>query len=89
MVLTVQEDTEPYEVRVLVDDAPVARQFAGADIRYDEQDNSFMLVDQDRMYAVLSFPEFEAHELKLSSNSDSFSVFAYTFGAYTELHETP
>ena len=76
-------------MRVLVDGAPVARQFAGADVRYDEQDNSFILVDQDRMYAVLSFPEFEAHELKLSSNSDSFSVFAYTFGAYAELHETP
>ena len=89
VVLTVQENAEPYEVRVLVDDAPVARQFAGADIRYDEQENSFMLVDQDRMYAVLSFPEFEGHELKLSSNSDSFSVFAYTFGAYTELHDIP
>jgi len=29
-------------------------------------------------------PEFGGHELKLSSNSDQFALFAFTFGAYDE-----
>jgi len=89
VVLALDETKGPYEVRALIDDAPIAAEIAGADIQYDSDGNSFLLVDEDRMYAVVALPEFEGHELKLSSNSDDFSVFAYTFGAYTELQPTP
>ena len=34
------------------------------------------------MYNVVNLMEFGGHELKLSSNSPGFSVFAYTFGMY-------
>lgn len=33
-----------------------------------------------RMYRLVALPEFGEHELKLSSNSDDFALFAFTFG---------
>ena len=36
------------------------------------------------MYRVVELPEYNGMELKLSSNSDEFSVFAFTFGSYVE-----
>ena len=45
---------------------------------------SFFRVDEGRMYQVVALPEYDNHELKLSSRSDNFSFFAFTFGAYEE-----
>lgn len=89
VVLTSDEDGEPYEVRVLVDDGPMKPEQAGLDIRYDDEGNSFMLVTEPRMYRIIQLDDFEGHELKLTSNSDRFNVFAYTFGAYTEAQPLP
>ena len=35
------------------------------------------------MYRLVNLDSFGEHELKLSSNSYEFSLFAFTFGAYT------
>ena len=78
------EDAEPYEVRVTYDDRPLQASEAGADIMFDDQGNSFLRVTESRMYRVVDIPEYGGHELKLSSNSADFAVFAYTFGAFTE-----
>ena len=58
-------------------------QEAGADIVITE-DSSFFTVNVGRMYEVVALPEFGGHELRLSSNSDQFALFAFTFGAYDE-----
>ena len=84
VVLTNADGGEPYEVRVLVGDEPVAQEQAGLDIEWDAEGNSFVTVDEPRMYRIIQLDDFEGHELKLASNSDQFSVFAYTFGAYVE-----
>ena len=84
VVLTIADGGEPYEVRVLVGDEPVAQEQGGLDIEWDAEGNSFVTVDEPRMYRIIQLDDFEGHELKLSSNSDQFSVFAYTFGAYVE-----
>ena len=34
------------------------------------------------MYNLINLPEYGGSELKLSSESDEFAVFAFTFGAY-------
>ncbi len=81
-VVLTGEDSEAYEVRITLNDAPVAREQAGADVMFDEEGNSYVKVDGPRMYRLIALPEFEGHELKLSSNSNDFSVFAFTFGAY-------
>ena len=89
VVLTIGDSDEPYDVRVLVNDEPVKEEQAGLDVRWDDEGNSFITVDEPRMYRVIQLDDFEGHELKLSSNSDQFRVFAYTFGAYVEEQPLP
>ena len=78
------EDADPYDVRVTYDGRPLQASEAGADILFDDEGNSFLRVTESRMYRVVDIPEYGGHELKLSSNSADFAVFAYTFGAFTE-----
>ena len=89
VVLTIGDSDEPYDVRVLVNDEPVKEEQAGLDVQWDDEGNSYLRVEEPRMYRVIQLDDFEGHELKLSSNSDQFRVFAYTFGAYTEAQPLP
>ena len=45
---------------------------------------SYFTVDEGRLYEVVALPEYGTNELKLSSKSDDFALFAFTFGAYPE-----
>ena len=74
--------TDVYEVRVTLNDEPLQQGQAGADVMWDDEGNSFVVVDGPRMYRIVEVPEFGGHELKLSSNSHDFRIFAYTFGAF-------
>ena len=49
-----------------------------------EEGRSYFRVDEGRLYELVSLLEYGTHELKLSSNSDDFVLFAFTFGAYEE-----
>ncbi len=89
VVLTVGDSGEPYDVRVLVNDEPVKEEQAGLDVQWDDEGNSYLTVYEPRMYRIIQLDNFEGHELKLSSNSDQFRVFAYTFGAYVEAQPLP
>ncbi len=71
-----------YEVRLTLDENPIDREQAGIDVMYDDDGNSFVLVDEARMYRLIDQPAFAGHELKMSSKSSEFTVFAFTFGAY-------
>ena len=71
-----------YEVRVLLNDEPISPEAAGTDVMFDADGNGYIVVDSARMYHIVNLPEYQSHELKLSSNSPEFSLFAYTFGAY-------
>ena len=82
VVLSGIKGAEPYLVRVTMDGEPLDPTAAAVDIEYDEDGNSYIMVDGPRMYRLVKAPEYGGHELKLSSNSENFSVFAYTFGAF-------
>ena len=69
----------PFEVNVTIDGLPLTPEQAGQDIDFAEG-RSFFTVTEGRMYGVVSLPVFSSHELRLSSNSDDFAVFAFTFG---------
>ena len=71
-----------YTVRVTLGDRPLARSEAGDDIRYDAEGNSYLLVDQARMFNIVRLDEFGTHELKISSNSNDFELFTFSFGHY-------
>ena len=42
------------------------------------------MVDEPRLYRVVELPSYGGTELQLSSNSDRFSLFTFTFGSYVE-----
>ena len=71
-----------YEVRLTVDQEPISPEQAGTDVMYDDEGNSYVVVDEARMYRLVDQPAFSGHSLKLASNSPDFTVFAFTFGAY-------
>ena len=74
---------EPYRVYITVDDGPVPITDRGADIEEEESGRTFILVDRARMYRLIESPVYGGHELKLSSNSNDFVIFAFTFGSYS------
>ena len=69
-------------VRLTIDDEPLKAEHAGADVMFEQDGTSYVIVDESRMYWLVDGSEFQSHELKLSSNSQEFSLFAFTFGAY-------
>ena len=75
---------EPFEVVVELDGRPLLPAEAGADIVFDDEGRSLLRVDEARHYAIVELPEWGEHDLKLSSNSDNFAIFAFTFGIYLE-----
>ncbi len=82
------ENLPPYEVRVTLNDKALDPAEAGADVRFDADGNSFVVVDESKMYRLVSIPMFGGHELKLSSNSSDFSAFAFTFGGFKPQSES-
>ncbi len=81
-VVVQPQGDEEFRVYATLDDEPLAPEEAGDDIEFDEDGNSYFLVDEARMYRVVEQPEFRTRLFKLSSTSDEFAVFAYTFGIY-------
>ena len=80
--VVLEVDEEPYRVYITQDDAPVPEADWGQDIQQDEDGGTYIMVDKDRMYRIIESPEYSGHSLKLASNSDQFTVFAFTFGSY-------
>ena len=75
----------PYRVVVTVDGAMLTPENAGADVQWDEQGYSYVLVDQPRMYGIVDNPEYLPQSiLIMRSDSADFGLFAFTFGVYAE-----
>ncbi len=71
-----------YSFRVTMDGKPVPAESAGADIAFDENGDSVVMVDSARMYRLVSQKEISAHELLLMPKDENFSLYSFTFGAY-------
>ena len=74
----------PYKVYIVIDNEPIPLADRGVDIEEDEDSRTYITVDTNRMYNIIDSPEYGGHEMRLSSNSDEFSVFSFTFGSYGE-----
>ena len=81
-VVMAPESDGPFAVRLTIDGLPMAAEQAGPDVMFDEEGNSYVLVDEAQMYRLVDQPTFSGHEFRLSSNSSEFTLFAFTFGAY-------
>ena len=78
-------DEKPVRTWIL---RPLKPSEAGADVRRDDEGNSYVLVDEPRLYSLVQLPEFGSNrELRISSNSADFSVFSYTFGAFSSTED--
>ncbi len=75
------EEADPFDVRVTINGRPLSEEEAGPDVVIADG-HSFFTVTEPRMYEVVALPEYGIHELTLSSNSDDFALFAFTFGSY-------
>ena len=77
---TLSED--PVRVQVTIDNQPINVHQAGFDIEFDSDGTSYVNVTNGRMYNLINKDEFGTGDLQLSSNSASFSLYAFTFGSY-------
>ena len=83
-VLT-NEAGEPYKVRVTMDGEYLTEENRGADVVIGADGESYLWVKESRLYRVVEHPAYvQRKELRLSANSDSFSLYAFTFGIYEE-----
>ena len=74
---------EPYRVRVTLDGKYLTEENKGLDVQIGEDGESYVVVDQPRLYELVNSPRYtQRRELKLSSNSPDFEIFAFTFGVY-------
>ena len=82
VVLTVAEDGQPFNVYVELDGRWLFPNEAGSHVQWDDEGRSFIRVTENDLYRLLFLPEWSEHELKLSSDSNQFRIFAFTFGSY-------
>ena len=76
---------DAYRVRVTLEGEYLTEENRGADIRIAADGESYLLVNEPRLYEVVNSPAYTAEkELRLSSNSADFSLFAFTFGVYQD-----
>ncbi len=73
---------DSFTLRVELDGQPLMPDQAGSDVMFAKDAESYIIVDGPRMYRIVDTPTFQEHELTLSSNSDAFELFAFTFGSY-------
>lgn len=76
---------DDYRVRVTLEGEYLTEENRGADIRIAADGESYLLVNEPRLYEIVNSPAYTAEkELRLSSNSADFSLFAFTFGVYQD-----
>ncbi len=75
------EGGKPLRVEITQDGRPVRKEDKGADIHYDENGHSYLLVDAPRMYSVIKNAVFGHHELRMASISPDFGLYSFTFSS--------
>ena len=82
-VVLTSESGEPYKVRVTVDGEYLTEDNKGADVTIGGDGESYILVTEPKMYNILENPSYvEEETLVMSSMSQDFGLFAFTFGVY-------
>ena len=81
-VLT-SDSGKPYKVRVTVGDEYLTEKNKGSDIIIGDDGESYLWVMAPTLYNVIDNESYVRREnLKMSSNSPDFELFAFTFGVY-------
>ncbi|MCH8988785.1 MAG: redoxin domain-containing protein [Chloroflexi bacterium] len=81
-VLT-SESGQPYTVQITLNGEFLTEENKGQDVTIAANGESFLTVNEPRMYNVVEAPAYaKDNALTMSSNSDDFGIFAFTFGVY-------
>jgi thiol-disulfide isomerase/thioredoxin len=75
------EGNESFKVYITQDGHPVAKTDRGDDIEYEPTGESYILVDQPRMYQLTKNAKFGSHTLTLASTSPDFGLYSFTFSS--------
>lgn len=73
------EHGKPVKIWLYHDGKPVAEKDRGADVRYDPQGRSYILVDQPRMYNLVKNEKFGQRTLKLATADPGMGIYSFTF----------
>ena len=73
--------SKPYKVIVTLEEEALEVSEAGPDVQFSDEGESFIIVDRSMMFRLVELMSFQTRELKLSSNSEDFSIYAFTFGS--------
>ena len=76
------EDAGPFTVLVELEGEYLTEANKGEDVVIEEDGRSFLHVEESRMYSIIQVPSYGTYEMRLSSNSPHFALFAFTFGIY-------
>ncbi len=72
-------------VRVKLDDRFLTDENRGADVVIGADGESYLLVDESRMYRVVESPQYaQRRKLELGVNAEGLAVYAFTFGIFAE-----
>ena len=83
-VLT-SESGDPYKVVVTVNNEYLTEENKGEDIVIGENGESYLMVTSPRAYKIVEHTEWEELQiLAMSSTSDDFGLFSFTFGTYKD-----
>ncbi len=73
----------PYKVRLTVDGEYLTEENKGQDVIIGDDGESYLWVTEPKMYSIVENPTWETgEELRMSSDSRDFGLFAFTFGVY-------
>ena len=83
-VLT-SDSGEAYEVIVTVNGDYLTEENKGADVMIADDGVSYIEVIDPKLYSIVEHPTWEGSQvLRLSSTSDDFGLFSFTFGVYED-----
>ncbi|MEE9252834.1 MAG: redoxin domain-containing protein [Thermodesulfobacteriota bacterium] len=77
------EGEKGFKVFIMQDDAYLAPEDMGDDVKTDTEGRTFIEVDEPRMYNIVKNGEFGTRRLKLSTSSNACSLHAFTFVSCT------
>lgn len=79
------EGAEAVRVLVKLDDQFLVEENRGADVAIGPDGESYLLVDEARMYRVVEKPEYaQRKKLELSVGGKGLAVYAFTFGIFAQ-----
>lgn len=73
--------TDAFKVQVTLDGSPIPHDYRGSDILWDgEARQTYVMVEEDRMYQIIQSAKSGSHELILAPESENFALHTFTFG---------